>query len=228
MKRSDTKSAPLFDEKSVLMPPDARREFELAVGVLRRAFTSGSLAQLDSCVRHPQITMPRVRALNAARRVLPAMPLEIGPKFGISEGLLLTTLRLTDGTHRPVAMERQKGGYLLDWESLTGWCDMSFTELLTRPPAGEVLMRVHSRPSSAQSPFAGEKGVSLTLSHPAEKSTLSAFVPDTLLKSGGAAGALEDARGTPFTLRVRADAGSTEQGWVRVTGIICTGWVTDQ
>jgi hypothetical protein len=117
-----------FDEKSVMMPPEVRQEFDLACAVLGRAFTSGSAMALEGCVRHPEVTMPRVRALPASRGVLPVIPLEIGPKFGVTGELLLTTLRLKDGSHRPVVMEKKNGSYLLDWESLTGWCEA------THPP----------------------------------------------------------------------------------------------
>lgn len=225
---SKPKTALPFDEKSVMMPPEARREFDLACEVLRRAFTSGSNSVLESCVRHPEVTMPRVRALPASRGVLPVMPLEIGPRFGTTGVLLLTTLRLSDGTHRAVAMEKQNGRYLLDWESLTGWCEASFSDLLARPSSESVLLRVQCRPSSAKAPFADEKGLSLALSHPAEKETLSAFITDSVLHSKEAGKAIAVARDTPYTLRVTTDAALAAQGWVRVVEIVCAGWVTDE
>lgn len=216
-----------FDEKSVMMPAEARQEYEQACEVLREAFASGSETALESCVRHPDLTMPRVRAQPASRRVLPAMPLEIGPKFGTSGVLLLTTLRLADGSHRAVAMEKKNGRYLLDWESLTGWCEASFTELLARPSGKTVLLRAQCSPSSAKAPFGTEKGVALVLSHPAERLSLSAFAPEELLQSSAAGKALATARDTPFTLRVMADTEHAPEGWARVVEVICTGWVTD-
>ena len=221
------KPAPPFDEKSVMMPAEARQEYEQACEVLREAFTHGSPTALESCVRHPHLTMPRVRALPASRRILPSMPLEIGPKFGTSGVLLLTTLRLADGSHRPVAMEKKNGRYLLDWESLTGWCEASFTELLARPSGKTVLLRAHCSSSSAKAPYGTEKGVALVLSHPAERLSLSAFAAEELLQSSAAGKALAMARDTPFTLRVMADTEHAPEGWARVVEVICTGWVTD-
>jgi len=225
---SKPKAALPFDEKSVMMPPEARRQFDQASEVLRRAFTSGSNSALETCVRHPAVTMPRVRALPASRGVLPVMPLEIGPRFGTTGVLLLTTLRLSDGTHRAVAMEKKNGRYLLDWESLTGWGEASFGDLLARPSSKSMLMRVLCRPSSSKAPFADEKGLSLALSHPVEKETLSAFITDSVLNATDAGKALRVARDTPYTLRVTTDAALAAQGWVRVVEIVCAGWVTDE
>jgi hypothetical protein len=222
-------SAPLFDEKSVMMPPEARREFDLACEVLRRAFT-GSISDttLESCVRHPELTMPRVRSHPASRRVVPVMPLEIGPKFGVTNELLLTTLRLADGSYRPVAMEKTDGGYLLDWESLTGWCEASFTDLLNKPTGRARLMRVQCRQASAKAPYGLEKGTALVLSHPAEGGSLSAFAPETLLSANAEGKALATARDALFTLRVIADTEHAAQGWVRVVQVVSQGWVTDK
>ena len=217
-----------FDEKSVMMPPEVRQEFDLACAVLGRAFTSGSAMALEGCVRHPEVTMPRVRALPASRGVLPVIPLEIGPKFGVTGELLLTTLRLNDGSHRPVVMEKKNGSYLLDWESLTGWCEASFTELLTRPSGKTVLLRAQCSQSSAKAPYGAEKGTALVLSHPTERSSLSAFAPESLLQATTAGKALATAHDTPFTLRVMADTEHAAQGWVRVVNVVCTGWVTDK
>ena len=217
-----------FDEKSVMMPPEVRQEFTLACEVLGRAFTSGSAVALEECVRHPEVTMPRVRALPASRGVLPVIPLEIGPKFGVTGELLLTTLRLNDGSHRPVVMEKKDGSYLLDWESLTGWCEASFTDLLTRPSGKTVLLRAKCSQSSAKAPYGTEKGTALVLSHPAERSSLSAFAPESLLQATPIGKALTTAYDTPFTLRVMADTEHAGQGWVRVVDVVCTGWVTDK
>ncbi|MFM2169181.1 MAG: hypothetical protein RIS79_3552 [Verrucomicrobiota bacterium] len=227
MPPSKPKPAPPFDEKSVMMPVEARQEYEQACGVLREAFAGGSSRAMESSVRHPDLTMPRVRALPSARRVVPSMPLEIGPKFGTSGVLLLTTLRLADGSHRPVAMEKKNGRYLLDWESLTGWCEASFTELLARPSGKTVLLRAHCSPSSAKAPYGTEKGLALVLSHPAETLSLSAFAAEDLLQSSEAGKALAMARDTPFTLRVMADTEHAPKGWARVVEVVCTGWVTD-
>lgn len=210
------------------MPEAMRKEFDQASAVLRKALGGNSMAAMESCVRHPELTMPRVRASPATRGVLPAQPIEIGPKFGVSGDLLLTTLRLRDGTHRPVAMEKKKEGYLLDWESLTGWGESTFTELLTRPNSKVVLMRVMCSPTSAKAPFEDAGGVSLVLSHPAEQTTLSAYVPAELLKAHAAGKSLTTSRNTPFTLRLLTEKASAEQGWVRVMQIICIGWVTDE
>jgi hypothetical protein len=217
-----------FDSSRQTLPESVRESFNEACAVLSRAVSAESTVILADCVRHPHLTMPRVKSQPPDRKIEPAMPLTIGPQFCITGDLLLTTIRLQDGTDRAVVLQNTAEGCKLDWEGFTGWCEASFSEILAQPGPRSVLLRVQCRPSSAKAPSADEKGLSFTLSHPAEKQTLSAFVPEGLLRASETGKALQAARDKPFTLRVTTDAALAAKGWVRVSEIVCAGWVTDK
>lgn len=219
-----------FDESKEGTPELARESFQKACMVLRRAINSSSTSLLSDSVRHPDLTMPRVRSLPGPRQVVPSLPLSIGPEFGIKGDLLLTTVRLVDGSDRPVVLEKTAEGYKLDWESFTGWCETDFDGLQTHVgmKVHPRLMRVRCQRTSARSPFADEKGISLVISHPAEKETLSTFVPDAVLQRSPAGEELRYSSGGPFVLLIEADRETIQHGWVRVEEVICSGWVTDR
>lgn len=208
------------------IPAHARAEFDRAQIVLRQALSYGS-GGVELFVRHPEITQKRIRAFPGERHPVLATPWQVGPKFGITERLLLTTIRLADGTDRHVVLERTRNGHLLDWESFAAWCEVEFDDiqsLLSRAPA---LMRVHVQPSSTRPPFTLEPGASFTLSNPAEKLTLSAHATEAVLKAAEAAARMRKTAPGPFTVRITADKASLGHGWVRIQEVVCSGWVTD-
>jgi hypothetical protein len=163
------------------------------------------------------------------RKIMPAKPLTIGPQFGITGDLLLTTMRLQDGTDRAVVLQNTPEGYKLDWEGFTGWCETDFASLQAQVglKVHPSLMRVLCQPTIVGAPFAGEAGLSIVISHPAEKESLRAFVPHAVLNKSTAASDLRRSAGAPFTLRISPDRKTILHGWVHVDEVVCAGWTTD-
>lgn len=219
-----------YDESKNALPDSARESYQEACAVLRRAIGSNSPSLLLDCIRHPSTTKMRVRSLSPSRQVVPALPLIIGPQFGITGDLLLTTIRLANGNDRAVVLEKTAEGYKLDWESYTGWCETDFDGLQTHVgmKVHPKLMRVRCQPTSASAPFSEQKGISIVISHPAETETLNAFVPEEVLRRSPAGSEIKDSSGGPFTLLIKPDRDTIQHGWVMVEEIICSGWVTDR
>ena len=211
------------------LPDTARESYQEACAVLRRAISSNSTTLLSDCVRHPSITMMRVRSMSPSRQVVPALPLIIGPQFGITGDLLLTTIRLANGNDRAVVLEKTAEGYKLDWESFSGWCETDFDGLQTHVgmKVHPKLMRVRCQPTSARAPFPEQNGISIVISHPAETETLSTFVPEEVLQRSPAGAELRNSSGGPFILLIKPDRDTIQHGWVKAEEIICSGWVTD-
>lgn len=220
------KSLPL-QPPPAMMPREARETFDKAVALLSRVLLSPTHADWEKSIRHPQLTMPRLRADDGRWRVLPDLPLQIGPKFGITDSLLVTTVRLKDGTHRPVAIEKKGDQLLLDWESLTGWGEERLEDIASGPVGKVYLVRVKVQAAAAKPPFPDQAGLSLVLSHPAGRRVVNAQVSEKVLSSSPAAQTLAKAREGLFTLRVRPHAESKQHGWIIVEEVICTGWITD-
>ena len=218
-----------YNKSNKALPDTARESYQEACAVLRRAISSNSSALLSDCVRHPSVTMIRVRSMSPSRQVVPALPLIIGPQFGITGDLLLTTIRLANGNDRAVVLERTSEGYKLDWESFTGWCETNFDGLQTQVgmKVHPSLMRVHCHPTSARAPFPELKGFTIEISHPAEAETLRAFVSEEALRRSPAGAELKNSSDGPFTLLIKPDRDTIQHGWVKVEEVICSGWVTD-
>jgi hypothetical protein len=219
-----------YNESNNALPDAARESYQEACVVLRRAINSNSTSLLSDCVRHPSVTMMRVRSMSPSRQVVPALPLIIGPQFGITGDLLLTTIRLANGNDRAVVLEKTSEGYKLDWESFAGWCETDFDGLQTHVgmKVHPKLMRVRCQPTSARTPFPEQKGIAIVISHPAEAETLRAFVSEEALQRSPAGAELKNSSDGPFTLLIKPDRDTIQHGWVRVDEVICSGWVTDR
>lgn len=206
---------------------EVRGEFEKAASVLRKYFQSPVDEELRKLVRHPDETMPRHREWALTRRIVPAIPLQIGPQFGVSGSLLVTGVKLTDGSMRMAALEHTDQGYRLDWESFSAWGESRFADLARLEPGKTALMRVTLKPSSATPPAVAQGGASFTISHPDERSTLAAYATAEVLESTPAGRRLSKASGEMFTVRLAVDAEDVKDGLVRIHEVVATGWLPD-
>ncbi|MFN0075219.1 MAG: hypothetical protein ACKVY0_01965 [Prosthecobacter sp.] len=206
---------------------EVRGEFEKAASVLRKYFQSPVDEELGKLLRHPAETMPRHREWALTRRIVPANPLQIGPQFGVSGSLLVTGVKLVDGSLRIAALENSDQGYRLDWESFSAWGESRFTDLANLEPGKTALMRVTIKPSSATPPATAPGGASFTIAHPDERSTLAAYATAEVLESTLPARRLSKASGGMFTVRLAVDAEDVKNGLARIHEVIATGWLPD-
>lgn len=202
-----------------------REEFEKAATVLRQYFQSPSDDALAALLRHPDQSMPRHRTWSQKSRIVPAVPLRIGPQFGTAGSLLVTPVKMADGSSRLAALEKTEAGYLLDWESFSAWGESRFADLPQVSAEKPALLRVTVKPSTAVAPVAG--ALSFTLTHPDERSTLAAYATPDSLSISPAARMLRDAGGGMFTLLVTMSATDTKTGWANIHSVISTGWVAE-
>lgn len=206
---------------------EVRKEFERAAGVLRQYFQSPGDDKIKALLRHPEETLPRHREWTRTHQIVPVMPLQIGPQFGTSGSLLITGIKLNDGSLRMAALEKTDQGYLLDWESFAGWSERRFAELSSVPSGQGALMRVSIRPSSATPPATAPGGATFTLTHPDERSTLAAYATAATLQGNSAARKLQQAGGGMFTLRLTVDEEDARNGRARIHEVLCSGWLPD-
>ena len=211
-----------------VMPREARETFDKSVELLRHVILSPTDDNWEQSVRHPHLTMPRLRADDGRWRIIPHLPLQVGPKFGITDTLVVTTLRLKDGTHRSVAIEKKGDRLLLDWESLTGWCEEHLEDIANKGSEKSYLVRTKVQAAATKPPFAEPSGLSLVLSHPVGRRVVNAHVSQKALSKSIAAKTLIKTREGLFTLRVKSHADSKHHGWILVEEVVCTGWITDE
>jgi hypothetical protein len=153
------------------------------------------------------------------------VPLRIGPQFGTAGSLLVTPVKMVDGSSRLAALEKTQVGYRLDWESFSAWGESRFADLPQLSAEKPALLRVTVKPSTATAPVSG--ALSFTLTHPDERSTLAAYATPDSLSVSPAARKLRDAGGGMFTLLLTMSATDTKNGWANIHSVVCTGWVTE-
>jgi len=228
--------APVLKPKPVTKPipklkampaGEVRQEFDKAAAILRQYFQSPPDDKLMTLLRHPEETMPRHREWERTRRIMPAMPLQIGPQFGVSGSLLITSVRLNDGTPRLAVLEKTDQGYRLDWESFVGWGESRFAELASMPQGRAALMRVSLKSSSATPPTHAPGGATFTITHPDERSTLAAYATAETLQSSLPARRVQQAGGGMFTVRLVVDENDAKSGLARIEEVVCSGWIPD-
>lgn len=230
---ASAKTIPVEKKAAVTQPsmPEAmaadkvRVEFEKAATVLRKYFQSPSDAALTALLRHPDQSMPRHRLWSQKNRIVPAVPLRIGPQFGTAGSLLVTPVKMVDGSSRLAALEKTEAGYRLDWESFSAWGESRFADLPQLSAEKPALLRVNVKPSTATAPVEG--ALSFTLTHPDERSTLAAYALPQSLSVSPAARKLRDAGSGMFTLLLTMTSEDVKNGWANIHSVVSTGWVTE-
>jgi hypothetical protein len=205
---------------------EVREEFEMAASVLRRYFQSPTEGELQKLLRHPELTLPRYRAWNLKRRVVPAIPLKVGPQFGVSGSLFITSVKLADGSSRLAALEHTDQGYRLDWESFCAWGERTFNDLGSLSDGETAILRVTVKPSSAAPPVSAPASA-FTLSHPDERATLAAYAMEDVLERSKAGRALRRTSGGMFTVRLAVGEKDKKSGWARIAEVVSVGWVEE-
>ena len=82
----------------------------------------------------------------------PWTPLALGPQPDLSvlevhRNFVMLKLPLADFGTRPIALEQTPEGFRIDWESFTGYSDLSWAELRRTRPREPVVLRAVIRPS---------------------------------------------------------------------------------
>ncbi len=82
----------------------------------------------------------------------PWTPIRLGPPPDLSalevhRNFVLLDLPLADFTSRPIALEKTPAGFRIDWESFTGYSELSWPELRRTRPRSPVVLRAVLRPT---------------------------------------------------------------------------------
>ena len=122
-------------------------EYGPALGAAIRKFLSApTIEEMIPLVRDRQRVEPKIRAYYTAER--PWKPIEINNKFEPSDmftvdgDFIVLQLLLANFDEMPISFERKGDTFLADWESFTGYGDLSWDEFQAQRPVHPVLMRV--------------------------------------------------------------------------------------
>ncbi len=116
------------------------------VATVRKFVSAPTIEDLLPLVRDRQRVEAKVRAYYTTER--PWKPLEINNRFEPSDqftvdgDFIVLQLVLANFDEMPISLERKGDTFLVDWESFTGYGEMSWDEFQAKRPVLPVVMRV--------------------------------------------------------------------------------------
>ena len=101
-------------------------------------------------IREPERVGPHIK--NYYNSGNPVAPIALAPRPDLSDlevhrNFVVFNLPLADFGARPIALEQTPGGFRVDWESFTGYSELSWAELRLTRPRHPVLLRAILKPS---------------------------------------------------------------------------------
>lgn len=113
---------------------------------IQRFTSAKSVDDILPLIRDRERLEPKIRAFYSATN--PWRPLEIRNKldkdetFAVDGNFIVLTLTLANFDTAPISLERKGESFLVDWESFTGYGELTWSELKEKRPREPVLMRV--------------------------------------------------------------------------------------
>lgn len=126
---------------------DFRQDVWIAIQQFCAAPTAEALIPF---IRDPERVGPNLLRYYSAEN--PWVPLALGPQPDLSileahRNFVVLQLPLADFATRPIALEKTPDGFRVDWESFTGYSELSWAELRRTRPRDPVLLRAVVRPT---------------------------------------------------------------------------------
>jgi len=136
----------------VVLENRAKSEFQDQLWeTVSRFATAPSAADLLPFIREPRRVGPEL--IKYYQKDNPWVPLELGQKPDLSDievhhDFIVFNLPLKDYSTIPIGLEKTSEGFLVDWESFTGYSELSWPELRRTRPHKPVLLRAVLSPSA--------------------------------------------------------------------------------
>lgn len=114
--------------------------------VVARFTSAKTVDEILPLVRDRERLEPKIRAYYSGEN--PWKPIEIrnnqavDEAFAVEGDFIVLTLSLANFDDQPISLERKGDSFLVDWESFTGYGEMSWQEFMEERPRTPVLMRV--------------------------------------------------------------------------------------
>jgi len=192
--------------------------------------TAPTASDLLPFIRDPRRVGPKlIKYYNAEN---PWVPLALGEKPNLSDlkvqgDFIVLYLPLKDYTTIPLGLEKTKEGFLVDWESFVGYCELPWPELRQKRPRTPVLVRAVISPTeyfNLDFPSA-DTHRSYRISDLHSDHVLYGYVPingpaDLQIKK-----TLLNAPSELVVLRVRYPLNSTNDRQLEITEVLEKGWI---
>ena len=169
-----------------------------------------------------------IREYHSRQPLAPVVARKIAPTGRVqrSQGLWAVDVRLPDFSLKPLALERVKGRYLVDWASWVGYSEVPWERVQEVRPTEPVLFRVICRPVPYYNfGFSDDrKWRAYRLLSPDQKHTLFGYVERNSIREGMLPKIGGRDLGDAFLLRLRfTDQSGPDQ--VLIEEVVSSGWV---
>jgi hypothetical protein len=219
-----------FDSAEILGENfEMNREIKRLTEVVEGFLKAPDLATMLGYVRDRKRVEPLVRGYYALHDYAPSPYRELAP-FGnlkFQKSFLSIDVEMEDFSSRPIAVEKTKEGYLVDWESWVGYCEMPWAELRRVKPTKPVLMRVRvSSVSYYNFNFSDDrKWESYHLTDVSDEYSVYGYVEKYSELAGQLAPAKEEGRSGAMIVRLRFPEEAMSDNQVFIEDIVTVGWV---
>jgi uncharacterized Zn finger protein (UPF0148 family) len=197
--------------------------------VVRAFLNAEKASDLESLVRTPDVTIPRMREWYARHEWTPPGVKDVGVGGGMSiKGKMASIgVRLNDFTRSLIALERSPRGYLVDWESWVAWCEMDWADLFKKRPTQLVKVRaVASLDSYYNREFRDDtKWLAVRLVYPKADRSIYGYIDKQSSILTSLIGDLRGGRSVPVTLKIRYLENSVADNQVVIEEYVQNGWV---
>ncbi|MBT8037335.1 MAG: hypothetical protein KJO21_07295 [Verrucomicrobiae bacterium] len=197
--------------------------------VFEKFLAAKSTAELESLVRTPEVTVPRMRAWYATHERKPQAAKEMPYGGGVSvQGFIgIMLVRLDDYSVQSAALEKTPEGYLVDWESWVAWCSMDWHELFEKRPTEPVEVRVRcSLGNYYNRQFDDDrKWLSVRLIHPSSERTIYGYIARDATSLIRSLTNFENRDQSFFTLKIHYPENAVADNQVIISECVQTGWV---
>lgn len=206
-------------------------DFRQDVWIAIKKFCAAPTAEaLIPFIRDPERVGPNLLRYYSAEN--PWVPLALGPQPDLSilevhRNFVVLQLPLADFATRPIALEKTPDGFRVDWESFTGYSELSWAELRRTRPRDPVLVRAVVRPTDYfnRDFTSANTHLAFQISDLNRDQVLYGYVP-----IGGEADlqlqkVLLNDPSVHAVIRVRYPENSTNDRQVEITEVLEKGWI---
>ncbi len=197
---------------------------------VRNFAAAGTPRDLLPFVRDPDRVGPHIGKFYNSEN--PLVPLSLAaqpdlPELEVHNNFVVFDLSLSDFSKRPIALEQTPDGFLVDWESFTGYSELPWRELRRTRPRTPILVRAIMRRSdyfNQDFPAAGTH-VCYQINNFHADQVLYAYVPVDSPLLTRVREVLGGAPSVHAVIRVRYPENSTNDRQVEITEVVAKGWV---
>ena len=114
------------------------------LNVIQKFFSESNISALGAQVRHPDITMPRMREYYQKYTKQSFSLLAKDARVFFDSDSPFVSVKIVDlkSPYRHVVLKLTEDGYRIDWESLVAWSEIDWEELIRERPSEEKIVRV--------------------------------------------------------------------------------------